>query len=323
MYTRMVHTSVMRLFWYRTAIWLSGLALAGSIAQAEPRKSPADSAREAARWQNAVGQMASKNRDVRVLVIQISSEAVLASAQRREAAQALATPGSTLKPLILYYAISSGHWNAEQRIACRREMRIGSHQLNCSHPEADPMDAEQALTWSCNSYFAALAATLSPEELRRALSVRGLLAASEIAPDGNVAEFPEPRTRSQVQLAALGVEGIRVTLPELAQAYRSLAIEFSEHPQSAATRTVRAGLADSASFGMAGAASLGGVPVAGKTGTASAESGGGTHGWFIGMAPAQAPEVVIAVYLPAGRGADAAQVAAGILARSPLQGVKP
>ena len=125
-----------------------------------------------------------------------------------------------------------------------------------------------------------------------------------------MAAFREPRTREQIQLAALGVEGIRVTLPELAEAYRSLAIELAAHPETAAARTVTAGLADSASFGMAGAASLGGVPVAGKTGTASAESGGATHGWFVGLAPAESPRVVVAVYVPTGHGSDAARVAA-------------
>jgi len=181
------------------------------------------------------------------------------------------------------------------------------------------MNAEQALTWSCNSYFAELAGTLKPEDLRQALSARGLLAATGLAPDESLAAFREPRTREQVQLAALGVEGIRVTLLELAEAFRSLASEIAAHPESIAAKTVTAGLTDSASFGMAGAASLGGVPVAGKTGTASQESGGGTHGWFIGLAPAQAPQVVVAVYLPAGRGTDAAQVAASLLSASPLR----
>jgi peptidoglycan glycosyltransferase len=110
-----------------------------------------------------------------------------------------------------------------------------------------------------------------------------------------------------------------VTLPELAEAYRSLAIELAAHAESAAARTVRAGLADSASYGMAGAAALGGVPVAGKTGTASAESGGASHGWFVGLAPAESPRVVVAVYLPAGHGSDAAQVAASLLTASPLR----
>ena len=198
-------------------------------------------------------------------------------------------------------------------------MHIGDHELNCSHPPADPMNAQQALTWSCNSYFAELAQALSPQQLLQALSVRGLLAATGLARQEEVAAFREPRNREQTQLAALGVEGIRVTLPELAEAYRSLAAEMAAHPESVATRTVAAGLTDSASFGMAGAASLGGVPIEGKTGTASAESGGATHGWFVGLAPSESPHVVVAVYLPRGHGSNAAEVAAKLLALSPLR----
>jgi len=240
-----------------------------------------------ANWRKAVDHAAAAAPDARVLVLEIGSGRILASAHLAEAGRTLATPGSTLKPLILYFALST--------------------------------DAEQALTWSCNSYFAELAGTLAPEELHRTLSVRGLLAATGLVPLESVAAFREPRSREQVQLAALGVEGIRVTLPELAEAYRSLAIELAAHLETAAARTVRAGLADSASFGMAGAAALGGVPIAGKTGTASAESGGASHGWFVGLAPADSPRVVVAIYLPAGHGSDAAQVAATLLALSPLR----
>ena len=82
---------------------------------------------------------------------------------------------------------------------------------------------------------------------------------------------------------------------------------------------MHAGLADSASFGMAGAAALGGVPVAGKTGTASAESGGASSRLVCGPCAAKSPQVVVAVYLPAGHGADAAQVAAYLLMLSPLR----
>jgi cell division protein FtsI/penicillin-binding protein 2 len=39
----------------------------------------------------------------------------------------------------------------------------------------------------------------------------------------------------------------------------------------------------------------------------------------VGLAPAESPRVVIAVYLPAGRGSDAALVAAKLLAHSPLR----
>ena len=299
-------------------ILLAGLACAATAGWAQSSR-PAQGRTHAADWQHAVNHAKSTAPDARVLVVEIGSGRVLASAHLAEAGGTLATPGSTLKPLILYFALAAGRWGAERRVACSRQLRIGSHQLNCSHPPAEPMDAEQALTWSCNSYFAELAGTLEPEELRRALSERGLLAATGLAPRESVAAFRQPRNRTEVQLAALGLEGIRVTLPELAEAYRSLAIELAAHAETAAARTVRAGLADSASYGMAGAAALGGVPIEGKTGTASPESGGASHGWFVGLAPADSPRVVVAVYLPAGHGSDAAQVAASVLALSPLR----
>ncbi len=298
---------------------LAGLATAGSAGWTQTNREPQGRTHATAQWQRATDQAASKVPGARVVVLEIGSGDLLASARMAEASRTLATPGSTLKPLILYFALESGRWDPARRVACSRKMRIGGHQLNCSHPAADPMDAEQALTWSCNSYFAALAGTLTAEELRKALSERNLLAATGLRAEENVAEFHLPRSREQIQLAALGVEGIRVTLPELAEAYRSLAIELAAHAQTMAARTVRRGLSESASFGMADAAALGGVPVAGKTGTASAESGGATHGWFVGLAPAESPRVVVAVYVPAGHGSDAAQVAASLLARSPLR----
>ena len=297
-------------------ILLAALAWTGAVALAQR------ASQSAARWQSAVNQLdqsAGSAPSARVLVLDINSGQWLAAAHRVEASRTLATPGSTLKPLLLYFALQSGRWSPERRIACHRQMDLGTHQLNCSHPRTDPMNAQQALTWSCNAYFAAMAATLTPEQLRQALSERGLLAATGLAPEESMATLRPPRTPEQLQLAALGVEGIRVTLPELAEAYRSLAADLAAHAQTTAARTVAAGLADSAEFGMAGAASLGGVSIAGKTGTASAESGGRTHGWFVGLAPAAAPQVVVAVYLPVGNGADAARVAAHLLAHSPLR----
>ena len=287
--------------------------------QVQPIRAAPARAQAVANWQNAIKIATAKSPDARMVVLDIGTGRLLASSHLAESARTVTTPGSTLKPLLLYFALASGRWNPERRVACSRQLHIGLHQLNCSHPAAQPMNAGQALTWSCNSYFAELAGTLQPGELRRAFSARGLLAATGFFPAESIAEFREPRTREQAQLAALGVEGIRVTLPELAQAYRALSIAMAAHPESTAASVVRTGLADSASFGMAGAASLGGVPIAGKTGTASAGSGGATHGWFVGLAPAQSPQVVVAVYVPAGNGSDAARIAAPLLAIAPLR----
>jgi cell division protein FtsI/penicillin-binding protein 2 len=193
------------------------------------------------------------------------------------------------------------------------------------------MQAREALTWSCNTYFAAVAASLKPGDkpadksgdLRSLLAPTGLLSQTKLAPGEATALFRDPQTTEEAQLALLGVAGIRVSPLELAEAYRGLGLKMAAHPEDEAARVVGAGLADSASFGMAGNASLGGVAVAGKTGTASAAAGPQSHGWFVGLAPAPAPRVVVVVYLPAGHGADAARVAAELLAHSPLSQSQP
>jgi cell division protein FtsI/penicillin-binding protein 2 len=252
-------------------------------------------------------------------VLDIASGHLLAAHQLNDASRTLAAPGSTLKPLILYRLVSAGRWNPASRVACNRQLVVAGHRLACTHPLAPPFDAREALTWSCNTYFAAVARTLHPGELGQLLRPTGLLGVTGLGRDEAVAEFREPDSDDAKQLALLGVEGVRVTPLELAEAYRWLAMEMAAHPDSDAAQVVREGLADSASFGMAGRASLGGVAVMGKTGTAEGVASSRTHGWFVGLAPAEKPTVVIAVYLPAGRGADAANLAGEILANITLR----
>ena len=272
-------------------------------------------------WKSAVQKAAP---DARILILDIGSGHLLAARHLDEASRTLAAPGSTLKPLVLYGLVAEGRWDPARRVACSRKLRISGRSLDCSHPAADPMDAQEALAWSCNSYFAAVAGTLAPGELRSLMAPTGLLAQTGLTRDAHggeaTAEFREPKTADQTKLALLGVEGLRVTPLELASVYRWLAMQLAAHAGSAAANVVGLGLQDSANFGMAGAAALGGVPVAGKTGTASLGPGTGSHGWFVGLAPSDHPTVVMAIYLPAGRGTDAARVAAEVLAQSPLRG---
>ena len=282
-------------------------------------------------WPSAAAHAAQFAPQARIVVLDIASGHLLAASHLPEAARTLAAPGSTLKPLVLYSLVASGRWDPSRRIACTRKLRIAGRSLNCSHPPADPMDARQALTWSCNTYFAALAGALAPGQLRAPLAPTGLLSQTGLAPAEAIAVFHDPQTPDATRLALLGVDGVLVTPLELATAYRWLAVRLAApHPEgtgrppaSAAAQVVRDGLQDSASFGMAGAASLGGVPIAGKTGTASPASGGQSHGCFGGLAPSAAPHAIIAVTPPAGHGADAARVAADLLAHCPLRQPQP
>jgi cell division protein FtsI/penicillin-binding protein 2 len=279
-------------------------------------------------WQSAVAHAAKIAPQARIIVLDSATGRLVASSHLAEAARTLAYPGSAMKPLILYGLVAGGRWDPSRRIACSRELHIAGHALNCSHPPAPAMDARQALAWSCNTYFATVAATLGPGELRTLLAPTGLLGQTGLAGSlGNeaTADFRDPQTDDENKLALLGINGVRVTPLEFAVAYRWLALQMAAHPETAAAQVVRAGLEDSASFGIAGAADLGGVPVAGKTGTASTETSGHgpTHGWFICIAPARQTSAIIVVYLPTGNGNDAAHVAAELLAHSPLSQAKP
>lgn len=282
-------------------------------------------------WPAAVAHAARLNPDARILVMEIASGRLLASAHLPESARTLAAPGSTLKPLLLYSLIENHRWDPDRRIACSRRLHIVARSLDCSHPPLpSPPNATEALTWSCNTYFATLAASIPPAQLRPLLAQTGLLTQTGLAPKNSsevTAYFRDPTTTSAVQLTALGVDGVRVTPLELATAYRWLTLQIMQHPDSQSAQVVLTGLSNSASFGIAGQASLGGVPIAGKTGTANLGPGTPSHGWFVGFAPAARqtaisgpkPTVVICIYLPSGHGADAAGVAAEILANSPLR----
>ena len=258
--------------------------------------------------------------DARILVLDIATNRLLASYHLADAARTLAAPGSTLKPLVLYQLIAASKWNPDRRIACTRNLVVAGRGLACSHPPSSPFNAQEALAWSCNTYFADVARSLEPGDLGRLLRPTGLLSVTGIAGKAIAteasAQFREPGNSDSIPLALLGVKGIRVTPLELAVAYRWLTLEIESHPNSIAAEQVRRGLFDSTAFGMASAASFGGVSVAGKTGTAEGVVTSQTHGLFAGFSPAEYPRVVVVVYLPSGHGADAARVAAVLLAHT-------
>jgi cell division protein FtsI/penicillin-binding protein 2 len=313
-----LHTSVVppfRLTGLRR--WLLLSAVVASYANCQPK--------QRADWQWAVRRAALTAPDARILIVDIGSNKLVASYHLAEAARTLAAPGSTLKPLVLYQLIAASRWNPDRRIACDRNLAIAGHRLACSHPPSAPFNAREALAWSCNTYFSQVARSLQPGDLGRLLGATGLLGANSLAAKNGVteatAEYREPGNSDSIQLALLGVEGIRITPFELATAYRWLALQIAAHPRSIAAEQVHAGMEDSADFGMASAASSGGMSVAGKTGTAAGATTSQTHGWFAGLAPANDPRVVVIIYLPSGHGADAARVAANLLAHA--RGIRP
>lgn len=114
--------------------------------------------------------------------------------------EANSLPGSTVKPFIPTRGV----------YPCHGKLTIAWHRLDCTHLKVyGPVNGIDALTLSCNNYFAALALRMKPQELQQSLhEFNAQLAATD----------------DQRQLQALGYWGVLTSAIQLARAYRRLLI---------------------------------------------------------------------------------------------------
>ncbi|MEP7365500.1 MAG: SpoIID/LytB domain-containing protein, partial [Acidobacteriota bacterium] len=215
------------------------------------------------------------------VVLDATTGKVLGGYHLDEARTRKAAPGSTLKPFT-WLAWSEEHKGASiPRMVCRRKLSVRGRNLDCAHPDAGiPLGPQEAIAYSCNSFFDQLRFAAPPSFLQRF----GLTSYA--------AQY--------MTLGAIGEEGIKVTPLELAQAYRVLALEARK---GSLDSQVARGLQGSVEYGSGQLAGVKGLKVAGKTGTTTGPDGAYTHAWFAGWAPAEKPQIVVVVFLEQGRGA--------------------
>jgi penicillin-binding protein 2 len=249
------------------------------------------------------------------VVADVAKGEILAAQGLDLAAHRLERPGSAVKPFVLMAMLESGKLTASQKLLCRRPLRIGGVRMDCAHPvSVVNLDAEEAIAYSCNSYFAEATTRLSAAELAQALRRAGLDAPSGLVKSEANGRIEVPRDREMLQLEALGERGIEVTPLELLAAYRKLALQKRDGNTAELDAPVFAGLEQSVAYGMAHAADVEGMKVAGKTGTAASRESAATHGFFVGYAPAEKPEIVVMIFLERGHGGDAAAAAQTVFA---------
>jgi len=243
------------------------------------------------------------------VVVDVTSRTMLAVHGMDMASLRLEAPGSTLKPFLLMALLETGKLDPTQQFICRRPLTIGSAQLDCTHPEeVRQLDAAEAIAYSCNSYVAQVASRLSGTELVELLRRVGFDTPSGLVAQEAHGQIALPANLEELQLEALGYRGIAVTPLELLEAYRKLALRKRQNDLGVDAPVFK-GLEGSVAFGMAHAAWVDGMNVAGKTGTSVARNTQQTHGFFVGYAPAEKPEIAVVVFLAQGRGLDAAAIA--------------
>jgi cell division protein FtsI/penicillin-binding protein 2 len=249
-----------------------------------------------------------------LVIVDVASRAILAATDLNLAGSRLERPGSTLKPFVLMALLDSHKLNPEERLFCRRPLRIGSARLDCTHSASIvQLNADDAIAYSCNSYVAEVAKRLSESEIVEVLRRAGLDSISGLAEKEVSGHITRPRNQDDLQLEALGDSGIEITALELLEAYRKLALR-KRNGEVGQDSPIFDGLEHSVAYGMAHAADVDGMRIAGKTGTASSAESARTHGFFVGYAPADKPEIALVLFVERGRGMDAAALAQPVLA---------
>jgi cell division protein FtsI/penicillin-binding protein 2 len=257
------------------------------------------------------------------IVVDVPSGNLLAVYHPEVAARRLAQPGSAFKPFTLLALLQSGKLGPKDSLVCRRTLRVGNHDLSCSHPRTGPLQAESALAYSCNDFFATFGLRLSAGELQAAFEKAGFASPSRFLPEEAVGFIHPARTAEERQLQAVGEGDMKITPFEMLAAYRWLALRRATSHENVADATVFSGLEQATTYGMARMAGILEVKVAGKTGTLRTDQGSWTNGWFAGFAPADKPEIVVVVFLERGTGPGDAAPLAGDIFRTWYKAKKP
>jgi cell division protein FtsI (penicillin-binding protein 3) len=250
-------------------------------------------------------------------------------------------PGSTLKPFTAALALETGKVTPQTTIATAPgRLTIAKYTIRDVHPAA-ALTVTQVIQRSSNVGAAKLALALPREAMWDFFHRVGFGEAPQLGFPGAAAGRLRPfKTWKPVEQATMAYgHGISLSLIQLARAYTIFATDGELLPltlvksDAAATgervispqtaRAVRAMLETAVQPGGTGPrARIMGWRVAGKTGTAHKQENGGyaAHKYiasFVGLAPASAPRVVIAVMIdePAGAHYYGGDVAAPVFAQ--------
>ncbi|WP_282948626.1 peptidoglycan D,D-transpeptidase FtsI family protein [Cellulomonas endometrii] len=268
-------------------------------------------------------------------------------------------PGSTFKLVTAAAALESGSYTPDSVLAAPRELTLPGTSTTlpnfggASCGTNDQTTLTDALRVSCNTAFAQLGVDLGDDALREQAEKFGFGSADLTVPM-RVAEstYPEDPNAAQTALSAIGQESVRATpiqmamvaagiandgtvmTPYLVQTVRTadLDVVSEAEPQElseAVSTTTAQQLTDMmvgvVESGSGTSAQISGVRVAGKTGTAqTGRDGESPHAWFTGFAPADDPQVAVAVIVEhggsVGSEATGGRVAAPV-ARAVMQAV--
>ncbi len=239
-------------------------------------------------------------------------------------------PGSVFKILMLSAALNTGRYTAESEFDNPPELPLplstsiitNSGGSLCGSGET--VTLEESFVRSCNIPFAELGVELGEGTIGSMADDFGFGATLEIPLRVTPSTFPRGMDQAQLMLSSFGQFDVRVTplqvamvsaavanggvlmMPTLVDSVLSPDLRiiddttpgvYSEPLSGADAAEVTRLMVAAVSRGSASPAGIPGVAVAGKTGTAETGIGNGRSFWFTGFAPADNPQIAIAVVI--------------------------
>ena len=248
---------------------------------------------------------------------------------KNRATEATFFPGSTFKLITSAAAIESGEYTPDKMIPAK-DAYVPPHMSRPvgnfgGYPCAasQEMTLKDALKDSCNSAFAELAVNLGAEQMNDMFEAFGLNQELDIPMRVEPGTYPADSSEDIIAYTGIGQGGVKITPlhdamiaagianggdvmePYLIDSVRDSDLELVETTQprrlsSAISSSTADALTDMmvevVNNGSGKAAQIDGVQVAGKTGTAEDNPRAPTL-WFTSFAPADDPEVAVAVVL--------------------------
>jgi peptidoglycan glycosyltransferase len=263
-------------------------------------------------------------------------------------------PGSVFKVLMTAAALESGNFTAQSEFPNLPELQLplSSDVIRNSGGRlcgaGENVTLEDAFRLSCNIPYAELGLELGENAIGSLADNFGFGATLEIPLAVTPSNFPRGLDEAQLMLSSFGQFDVRVTPLQVAMVSAAVANEgnlmkpnmveeiiapnlrvvqsyepsvYSRPISPSTARELTRMMVLNVDQGVANAAAISGISVAGKTGTAETGIGNGRTFWFTGFAPAESPEVVVAVVVEGDRSEGTANALAAPLAKIIMEAV--
>ncbi|MDX6649963.1 MAG: penicillin-binding protein [Solirubrobacteraceae bacterium] len=232
-------------------------------------------------------------------------------------------PGSTMKIITVSAALEAGKVKVADTFPVLTGANAGGRYISNAHGEACGGDLTQSFSKSCNSVFAPLGARVGGRALVAMAERFGFNQRTGV-PGATPASIPTELTSVETGASAIGQDRVLATSLNMAVVAATIAnggrrplltLLAGGRPRSvpattprvAATVTKLMEAVVNGSGATGNAAQIGGVRVAGKTGTAELGGGQPDDAWFVAFAPAHRPRVAVGVLVVhGGAGGDTA-----------------